>query len=228
MSGASRTFIPGRRVDDAAAAVAEFSSGAIGTIEVSRVSLGHRNSLRLEIEGSRASLAFDLERLNELRVFEADANRLHGYKTVLASDTGMPYASWWWPPGHILGWEHSFVHEIHHLLQAIASDGEVGPHGATFEDGYRAAVVCDAIQRSGELGARQTIEYDSLAREVIGAWHQLFTARRASAGPPVRRSPQALHISPCLYMCQHMQRRACRIPDRPLVPTMNTNPRRTR
>jgi predicted dehydrogenase len=159
VSGASRTFIPGRRVDDAAAAVAEFDNGAIGTIEVSRLSLGHRNSLRLEIEGSRASLGFDLERLNELRVFEANADRLHGYKTILTSDEGLPYASWWWPPGHILGWEHTFVHEIHHLLEAIADDGEVGPHGATFEDGYRAAVVCAAIQRSAELGERQYVKY---------------------------------------------------------------------
>ncbi len=159
VSGASKTFVPGRRVDDAVAAVTEFADGAIGTLEVSRLSLGHRNSLRWEIEGSRASLAFDLERLNELRVLEAGAGRLRGYRTVLASDTGMPFASWWWPPGHGIGWEHSFVHEIRHLLDAIANDGEVAPHGATFEDGYRAAVVCDAIRRSAELGQRQRVSY---------------------------------------------------------------------
>jgi predicted dehydrogenase len=72
----------------------EFAPGAIGTIEVSRLALGRRNSLRWEIEGSRASLAFDLERLNELRVFDAGGGRLRGYKTVLASDAGMPFASW--------------------------------------------------------------------------------------------------------------------------------------
>jgi predicted dehydrogenase len=162
VSGASRTFVPGRRVDDAVAAVAEFAAGAIGTIEVSRLSLGHRNALRWELEGSRSSLAFDLERLNELRVLDAATGRLRGYKTVLASDAAMPFASWWWPPGHAIGWEHTFVHEICHLLDAIASDGDVAPHGATFEDGYRAAVVCEAIRRSAELGQRQRIAYATI------------------------------------------------------------------
>jgi predicted dehydrogenase len=74
----------------------------------------------------------------------------------------MPFASWWWPPGHAIGWEHTFVHEICHLLDAIASDGDVAPHGATFEDGYRAAVVCDAIRRSAELGQRQRIAYATI------------------------------------------------------------------
>ena len=66
---------------------------------------------------------------------------------------------WWWPPGHIIGWEHTFMHEIHHLLRAIADDGDVASHGATFEDGYRAAEVCDAIIRSAESGRREEIFY---------------------------------------------------------------------
>jgi predicted dehydrogenase len=67
--------------------------------------------------------------------------------------------SHWWPPGHIIGWEHTFVHELHHLLTAIRDDGDVGPRGATLEDGYRAAEVCDAIMRSAESGSRQRIVY---------------------------------------------------------------------
>jgi len=73
------------------------------------------------------------------------------------SDPDMPFWSWWWPPGHMIGWEHTFVHEIHHLLSAVREDGDVAPYGATFEDGYRAAEVCDAILRSAESGEREDV-----------------------------------------------------------------------
>jgi predicted dehydrogenase len=66
---------------------------------------------------------------------------------------------WWWPPGHIIGWEHTFVHEVHHLLNAIATGDDVRPYGADFEDGYRAAEVCDAILRSATTGGREEVNY---------------------------------------------------------------------
>jgi predicted dehydrogenase len=153
-----RTFIPGRQVDDAITASVEFEGGAIGTIEATRVTLGHKNQLQWELNGTKGSIAFDLERLNELRVFRADG-RQRGFETVLVTDPDHPFLEWWWPPGHVLGWEHTFVHEIHHLLRAIADDGEVAPHGATFEDGYRAAEICDAIVRSAQSGRREEIVY---------------------------------------------------------------------
>ena len=81
--------------------------------------------------------------------------RAQGFRDVLVSEADHPFWEHWWPHGHIIGWEHSFVHEIHHLLTAIAEDGDVAPHGATFEDGYRAAEVCDAIvavERVGPAG----------------------------------------------------------------------------
>ena len=74
-----------------------------------------------------------------------------------------PYLKYWWPPGHILGWEHTFVHELHHFLTAIREDVDVAPHGATFEDGYRAAEVCDAIVRSSETGEQVTLTYRAAA-----------------------------------------------------------------
>jgi predicted dehydrogenase len=89
----------------------------------------------------------------------APGSSAQGFRTVLVTDTNHPFAEHWWPPGHILGWEHTFVHEIHHLLDAIRHDADVAPHGATLEDGYRAAEVCDAILRSSERGARETITY---------------------------------------------------------------------
>ena len=159
VSALATTFIPGREVDDAVEAAVAFENGAVGTIEATRLALGHRNGLIWEINGSKASLAFDLERLNELQVFRADGDRARGFKTVKVSEADHPFWEHWWPPGHMIGWEHTFVHELHHLLTAIRDDGDVRPYGADFEDGYRAAEVCDAIVRSGETGERQEISY---------------------------------------------------------------------
>jgi predicted dehydrogenase len=103
-----------------------------------------------------------MERLNELQVFRADGDRARGFRTVLVTETNHPFWQHWWPPGHILGWGDAFVHELHHLLQAIADDGDVAPYGATFEDGYRVAEVCDAIVRSSASGAREQLSYRSL------------------------------------------------------------------
>ncbi len=162
VSGFTKTFLPGRQVDDAVEAAVEFESGAVGTIEATRLALGRRNALQWEINGVKASLAFDMERLNELQVFRADGDRARGFKTVLVSEANHPFWEHWWPPGHIIGWGETFVHELHHLLKAIADDGDVAPYGATFEDGYRAAEVCDAIVRSGASGARERLSYRTL------------------------------------------------------------------
>ena len=159
VSGLVKTFLPGRQVDDAVEAAVEFEGGAIGTIESTRLALGRRNAFQWEINGSKGSLAFEMERLNELQVFRADGDRARGFKTVLVSEAEHPFWEHWWPPGHIIGWGETFVHELHHLLRAVAEDGEVAPYGATFEDGYRAAEVCDAIVRSGQSGTREQISY---------------------------------------------------------------------
>ena len=161
VSALVKTFLPGRKVDDAIEAAVEFAGGAIGTIESTRLALGRRNAFQWEINGSKASLAFDMERLNELQVFRADGDRARGFKTVLVSEADHPFWEHWWPPWHIIGWGETFVHELHHLLRAIAEDGDVAPYGATFEDGYRAAEICDAIVRSSESGRREAIEYRS-------------------------------------------------------------------
>ncbi len=165
VQGATRTFVGDRPggavdVDDAVEAVVEFEGGAVGTIEASRFCLGRKNALTFEINGSRGSIAFDLERLNELQVHLTDTRpgeRAQGFRTVLVSEADHPFWQWWWPHGHMIGWEHAMIHEIHHLLAAIAGDRPVGPHGATFEDGYRAAEVCDAILRSAQQGGRERV-----------------------------------------------------------------------
>ena len=161
VSALVKTFLPGREVDDCIEAAVEFENGAVGTIESTRLALGRRNAFQWEINGSKGSLAFDMERLNELQVFR-DGGRTRGFTTVLVSEADHPFWEFWWPPGHIIGWGDTFVNELHHLLRAIADDSDVAPHGATFEDGYRAAEVCDAIVRSGESGRREQLAYRSL------------------------------------------------------------------
>jgi predicted dehydrogenase len=155
VSAITATFQPGRTVDDGFEAAVSFEGDAIGTIEATRFAPGRKNALSFEINGSGGSLAFDLERLNELQV----SRGTDGFTTRLVTEAHDPFWQWWWPHGHIIGWEHTFVHEIHHLLQAIATDGDVRPYGADFEDGYRAAEVCDAILRSSESGSRETVTY---------------------------------------------------------------------
>jgi predicted dehydrogenase len=157
VSALTATFQPGRDVDDAVEAAVAFSSGAVGTIEASRFCQGRKNHFTWEINGSKGSLAFDLERLNELQYSEGNA----GFRTVLVSEADHPFWEHWWPQGHMIGWEHSFVHELHHLLTVIRDGGDVAPHGATLEDGYRAAEICDAMLRSAESGARETVVYRS-------------------------------------------------------------------
>jgi predicted dehydrogenase len=157
VSALTATFQPGRDVDDAVEAAVAFQSGAVGTIEASRFCQGRKNHFTWEINGSKGSLAFDLERLNELEYSEGNK----GFRTVLVSEADHPFWGWWWPQGHMIGWEHTFVHELHHLLTAIRDDGDVAPHGATLEDGYRAAEICDAMLRSAEAGTRETVVYRS-------------------------------------------------------------------
>jgi predicted dehydrogenase len=162
VSATTQTFVEGRDVDDAFEAAVTFEGGAVGTLEASRFCPGRKNAFTWEINGSKGSIAFDLERLNELQVYFRDSSpgdRAQGFRSVLVSEADHPFWEHWWPHGHIIGWEHSFVHELHHFLTAIAEDTDVGPHGATFEDGYRAAEVCDAVVRSAESGGREAISY---------------------------------------------------------------------
>ena len=158
VSGFTKTFIPGRQVDDAAEAAVEFENGSVGTFESTRFAHGRRNSLQWEINGTKGALAFDMERFSDLQVFREGDDRVRGFTTVQVSEATHPFAQFWWPAGHVVGWGDTFVHELHHMLGAIANDTGVGPYAATFEDGYRCAEVCDAIVRGG----RQELRYRTL------------------------------------------------------------------
>lgn len=156
VSGMLKTFIgerPARAgsremapvdVDDAALALVRFEGGAVGTIEGSRFATGRKNYNRFEINGSRGSIAFDLERMNELELYTEEGPD-SGFRKVLVTDAQHPYISGWWPPGHIIGYEHTFTHTVLDLLKAVAEDRLPTPN---FEDGVRNQRVLDAIERS--------------------------------------------------------------------------------
>ena len=141
-------------VDDAFVSIFEFQNGAIGTMEATRFAMGRRNLNTFEINGSKGSISFNLERLNELEVFLADTHphpkEAAGFRNVLITEANHPYWENWWPHGHIIGWEHTFVHELHHFLDCIVNDKDVAPRGATFEDGYKCDVILNAIAESSE------------------------------------------------------------------------------
>lgn len=166
VSAVTRTFIPERTnaagerqavdVDDAFAAVVEFENGALGTLEASRFALGRKNHNVFEINGERGSVVFNLERLNELEVHipGQQPEDSTGFTTVLVSEASHPYWKYWWPQGHMIGWENLFVHEVAHFLGAVAGQHAVAPMGGTFHDGYMANVICDAIVESATNGGR--------------------------------------------------------------------------
>jgi predicted dehydrogenase len=155
---------PGQRlpvtVDDAFQAMVEFAGGASGALEASKVCLGSKNRLEFELNGTDGSLRFSLERLNDLEVYlRSDEDTvLAGFRQVQVTDATHPFVAQWWPR-HFLGWDQTFVHEVGCLLDAIEGRGAIAPYGATFEDGYRAAAVCDAIALSDARGAPMRIEY---------------------------------------------------------------------
>ena len=148
-------------VDDAFVATVEFENGAIGTLEASRFAGGRKNYEVLEVNGEKGSIHFNLERMNELDVFWVgeEPKETQGFHDVLVTEAYHPWWENWWPHGHIIGWEHTFVHELTHFLDCIVNDKDVAPYGATFEDGYRAAVVCDAILEAATTRKQIDIKY---------------------------------------------------------------------
>lgn len=155
-----KTFVPVRAeagkprskrevtVDDAAMALVHFAGGAVGTIEATRMAPGRKNYNRFEINGRLGSIAFNLERLNELEVyFENDPPHLRGFRTIMVTEPVHPYVGKWWPPGHIVGYEHTFTHTVYDLVEAIAGGKVPTPN---FSDGVANQRVLHAIERASK------------------------------------------------------------------------------
>jgi predicted dehydrogenase len=145
-------------VDDAALFLARFANGAVGTFEVTRFAKGRANSNSFEINGSKGSVRFNLERLNELEVLiEDDQPDIAGFRNVLVTNGAEhKYMSAWWPAGHIIGWEHTFTHGVYDLLKGIASGTSPDP---TFEDGLRCQAILDAVEKSSSTRQWVAPEY---------------------------------------------------------------------
>ena len=134
-------------VDDAALSLVRFANGATGSIEGTRLAPGRKNYNRFEVNGSRGSVAFDLERMNELQYFSGDDDgAVQGFRDVMVTEPAHhAYVKGWWPPGHVIGYEHTFVHTVHDFLEAVASGKRVRPD---FEDGLQNQLVLEAIEKA--------------------------------------------------------------------------------
>ena len=150
-------------VDDATLFLARFENGALGSFESSRYANGHRNSLGFEINGSKGSLKFDLERLNELQYYSSDdPSTAQGFRTIQVTEPEHAYMKSWWPAGHVLGLEHTFTHELYEFLESVAHDR---PNAPNFEDGVRCCEILDAVDQSIEEKHWIEIERQKLEEE---------------------------------------------------------------
>lgn len=139
-------------VDDAALCIGRFTNGALANLEATRFASGRKNHIEIEINGSRGSLYFDFEDMNRLK-FQSndDPKDRQGFRDILVTQRGgvHPYVGQWWPPGHIIGYEHTFVHTIADFVNAVVDRKPVHP---TFEDGLRNQRVLEAVATSARTG----------------------------------------------------------------------------
>jgi predicted dehydrogenase len=146
LSASGGTEVGDVTVDDAAVFFGRLDGGALASYEATRFATGRKNSIRVEVNGSAGSLAFDLERLNELEFYDGTGDPAdEGFRRILVTEPTHPYLAAWWPPGHTLGWADTFTHEVKDLVVAVATGTDPLP---SFEDGLQVQLVLDAVQRS--------------------------------------------------------------------------------
>jgi len=171
VSGLVRTFNTSRKTasgtteevkaDEAEIALLEFDNGAIGTLESSGVGTGRKNSFTWEINGTKGSIAFDLEDLNHLQVYMADTptKEAKGFANVSVTEPCHSLQAAILPPGHNAGWEYGHLHALNHFIDCVVNDKPVEPYGASFKDGYRVQVIMEAIKESSRIGQKIEIAY---------------------------------------------------------------------
>ncbi len=147
-------------VDDASLGMFRFNNGALGSIEASRFATGRKSLWQVEIYGSRGAIQFELTQNNLLQFFSLDDPlEVQGFRTILVTEADVhDFIKHWWPPGHMLGWEHHHCHTIFHFVNCVVNDLDVAPLGATFEDGLKVQLVLDALQRSEKERGWVTVE----------------------------------------------------------------------
>jgi predicted dehydrogenase len=165
----ARRFVPTRSPslmgspdDDIMIAQVEFANGVLGTLEAAWICAGRKNELAFELNGTEGSLTWNLEDLNRLRFYQSSTvgpDNVQGFTDILVTEPGHPCHQHWWPPGHVLGWADLHTNLVHYFVAAIAAERAVEPWGATFEDGYRAAVISAAIVEASRSRKEVPIEY---------------------------------------------------------------------
>lgn len=155
-TGINKTEMGEVEVDDASFAIVEFKNGTLGSVETSRFATGRKNFNDFEVYGSKGALKFNLERLNELEFLDfTEPGREQGYRRILITEPDHPYLSAWWPAGHIIGYEHTFVNAFYDFLQAVAGKTAIKPD---FNDGAQIIRILEAIKKSSDEGRRVTID----------------------------------------------------------------------
>jgi predicted dehydrogenase len=143
-------------VDDAAVFIGRFTGGALGVFEATRFATGRKNGIRIEVNGSGGSLAFDFEDMNVLQFHDAsEPAETSGFRRILVTEPEHPYVAAWWPAGHGLGYEHAFTHQVVDLVRAIADGTDPTP---TFADGLQVQRVLTAVETSSETRSWQQID----------------------------------------------------------------------
>ncbi|MGH2819630.1 MAG: Gfo/Idh/MocA family protein [Actinomycetota bacterium] len=143
-------------VEDWYAAALRMPGGSTATLEASRCATGWKGRQLVEVDGTEGSLWWDMEDLNRLHLFlvRDEKQGLGGFRDVLVTEGDHPFMEHWWAPGHIIGWEHTFVHQWRELLGAFLRGEPVGEHQASFADGCRAAAICDGILEAARTERR--------------------------------------------------------------------------
>lgn len=154
LSGTAGTERGDVTVDDAAYLIGRYDSGVLGTFEATRFATGRKNALRLEVSGTEGAIAFDFEDMNALQFYDATAPEgQQGFTRIQATESVHPYVAAWWPPGHILGYEHGFTHQVVDLVQAIADGTQPEP---SFADGLHVQRALAAVEASSAAGSAWT------------------------------------------------------------------------
>lgn len=144
-------------VDDAVSVIGRFDNGALLNLEATRFALGRKNGIQLEINGEKGSLYFDFEDMNRLKYYnEEDPEDRRGFRDIIVTEGVHPFAGQWWPPGHIIGYEHTFTHTFVDFVKAVSEGKSVQP---TFEDGYHDQVILDTIIKSHEEKSWKKVEF---------------------------------------------------------------------
>jgi predicted dehydrogenase len=152
--GTTSTFLSD--FEDSFIAAFDLPEGAVALLEGSSCATGWKGHHRIEVNGTEGSAWWDMEDFNRLHVMFVEDQRegVGGFRDVLVTEETHPFVSQWWPAGHVIGWQSTFVHQWRAFLQSVLDGEPSDPLQATFDDGARASELAEAVRSSAEAGRR--------------------------------------------------------------------------